>query len=195
MRLVLAALAAMMLLGACSPEYNWREIPAPEHGYVVMLPAKPASMTRVIHLRELEVSMTMQGARAGGASFTVAAAQLPDDAPATREAALASMRAAMVRNIAGAERVSSPSKVSVTDASGAVCERVDAWRIEADGRMREQATTMFAGFAARGARVYQWVVLGEAPDPEQARTFLESFRLIGCGASGTPVPGPASQPR
>lgn len=182
MRLVLAALAAMVLLGACSPEFNWREIRSSEHGYAVMLPAKPASMTRVIQLRELQVSMAMQGARAGGASFTVAAAQLPDDAPATREAALASMRAAMVRNIAGIERVSARSKVKLTDANGAVCESVDAWRIEADGKMRAQAATMLAGFAARGARAYQWVVLGEAPDPEQARTFLESFRLIGCGS-------------
>lgn len=57
----MAALAAV-LLGACSPEYNWREVRAADQGYVVMLPGKPASMTRTIQLDGLEVPMTMQGA-------------------------------------------------------------------------------------------------------------------------------------
>ena len=37
---------------------------------------------------------------------------------------------------------------------------------------------MHAAFAARGARAWQWVVLGPAPDAEQARTFVASFRLL-----------------
>lgn len=181
MKLVLAALAAMLLLGACSPEYNWREVRSREHGYAVMLPARPASMTRQIRLRGFEVTMAMQGARAGGAAFTVAAAALPDDSRATREEAVASMRAAMVRNIAGTERASAAAKVDVVDAGGAACGRLDASRIEVHGRMREERVAMHAGFVAHGARAYQWVVLGGAPDPEQVRTFLDSFRLTDCG--------------
>lgn len=181
MRLVLAALAAIVLLCACSPEYNWREIRSPEQGYAVMLPARPASMTRQVRLRGFDVTMAMQGARAGGAMFTVAAAALPDDSQATREEALASMRAAMVRNIEGSERASSAVAVNVVDANGAACGRVEASRIEAEGKIREGSATMHAGFVARGARAYQWVVLGSAPDPEQVRTFLDSFRLTDCG--------------
>ena len=54
-------------------------------------------------------------------------------------------------------------------------------RIEVHGRMREERVAMHAGFVAHGARAYQWVVLGGAPDPEQVRTFLDSFRLTDCG--------------
>ncbi|MCL4745474.1 MAG: hypothetical protein KJZ83_08670 [Burkholderiaceae bacterium] len=178
MRLVLAALAASLLLVACSPEYNWREIRAPEHGYAVMLPGKPATMTRGIRLGEVEVSMTMQGARAGGASFTVATALLPDDSPTSRENAVAAMRVAMVRNIAGAERAVSPVTVEVVDAGGQRRAHVGATQIEASGTIRERAVTMLAGFVASGARAHQWVALGGALDREQARTFLDSFRLI-----------------
>ncbi len=178
MRLVLAALAASLPLVACSPEYNWREIRSPEHGYAVMLPGKPATMKRGIRLGELEVSMAMQGARAGGASFTVATALLPDDSPASREKALAAMRTAMVRNIAGTERAASSTTVGVFDGNGQRLDRVGATRIEARGTVRDETVTMLAGFVARGARAHQWVALGAALDGDEAQTFLESFRLL-----------------
>ncbi len=54
MRVVTAALAAILLAG-CAPEYNWREVRSAEQGYLVMLPGKPASMTRRILLGESEV--------------------------------------------------------------------------------------------------------------------------------------------
>lgn len=181
MRLATAALAAI-LLAACAPEYNWREVRSPEHGYLAMLPGKPASMTRRILLGEVEVPMSMQGARAGENSFTVAVAELPDAEPATREAARSAMRAGMLRNIAGTERAARNATVQVVDASGAAVGREPALRIEAEGSAQGKPMRMFAGFAARGSRAYQWVVLGPQPDPEQARTFLDSFRLVRTGS-------------
>ncbi len=180
MRLLTAALAAT-LLSACSPEYNWREVHSADGDYRVMLPDKPASMTRTIRLEDLQVPMTMQGARVGETAFTVAVAELPDALPATREKALAAMRAAMVRNIAGTERSSASGKVSVIDPSGAARGAEAAMRIDADGSAQGKAVTMLAGFAARGARAYQWVVLGPGIDREQAQVFLDSFRLVEAG--------------
>lgn len=177
----MAALAAF-LLAACAPEYNWREVRALEHGYQVMLPGKPAAMTRRILLGEVEVSMSMQGARAGENAFTVAVAELPDAQAATRLAAQAAMRAGMLRNIAGTERSAQPVTVQVVDASGAALGREQALRIEADGSAQGQPVRMLAGFTARGSRAWQWVVLGPQPDPEQARTFLDSFRLVQTGS-------------
>jgi len=178
--LATAALAASLLSG-CAPEYNWREVPGPDRSYRVMLPGKPASMTRRIRLEDLEVSMTMQGAQVGQTSFTVAVASLPDDRPETREKARAAMRAGMLRNIAGTERSVQPATVQVVDAAGAALGQEPAVRIEADGTANGGTMQMMAGFTARGARAYQWVVVGPQPVREQAQTFLDSFRLLQAG--------------
>lgn len=176
MRFLLAALAAL-LTAACAPDFNWREVRSPEQGYLVMLPGKPAEMTRTIRLQALEVPMTMKGARVGDVSFTVAVARLPDDSPATREAALAAMRAGMLANIGGTEREAAPVQVQLVDAGGAARGEVPGVRVVAAGRAQDRAVEMRAGFAGREDLAYQWVVLGPALDDEQARTFLDSFRL------------------
>ena len=177
MRFASAALAAF-LLAACAPEYNWREVRSSEHGYLVMLPGKPASMTRTILLEETEVPMTMQGARVDETAFTVAVATLPDDRPITREKAQAAMRAGMVRNIGGTERVADARDVTVVDASGVTQGRVPGVRVEADGSAQGKAMTMLAGFTSRGTRAYQWVAVGPDVRREEALTFLDSFRLL-----------------
>lgn len=177
MKIIMAALAAL-LLGACSPEYNWRELRSAEGGHLVMLPAKPASMTRDIHLEEMPVSMAMQGARVGKTSFTVAVATLPDDSEATRAKAVAAMRAGMLRNIAGVEKSVRSVPVPLVDFGGAPVGTLPGTRVDAEGEVKGEPVTMSAGFVARSNRAWQWVVLGPAPDPEQVATFLDSFRLV-----------------
>ena len=177
MRLLLAVLAAF-LATACSPDYNWREVRSPEQGYLVMLPDKPATMTRTIRLEALEVPMTMQGARVGETSFTVAVAQLPSDDAAVRSAALAAMRSGMLNNIGGTERKSAVVRVPVVDGAGAPLAEEAGVEVAADGKARDQAISMRARFVGRGDRAYQWVVLGAELDDEQVRTFLDSFRLM-----------------
>jgi hypothetical protein len=50
-------------LAGCSPEHDWREIRPDEGGFMVTLPAKPAKLTRPIHLESLKLDMTMHGAQ------------------------------------------------------------------------------------------------------------------------------------
>lgn len=173
----MAVLAAAMLLAACSPEHDWREVRAEDAGYAVMLPAKPATMTRPIHLETMRVDMSMQGAQAGGVSYTVGAVRLPDGEPATRERALAAMRAAMVRNIGGTERTARPIVVAMIDATGRQVGTAEGVEVEAVGRMRDGEAVLLARFVGVGARAWQAVVLGPRPDREQAALFLDSFRL------------------
>jgi len=172
------AVAALLALGACSPDYNWREIREPAAGFHVMLPDKPASMSRAIDLDGLPVTMSMTGARIDDIAFTVGAVQLPDEQPATREKAMAAMRTAMVRNIAGRQTAQSEVEVPVLDAGGGTLGRQPAMRIEAIGRAYDQDAQMAAEFVARGRRAWQIVVLGPGVPPEQARLFLDSFRIV-----------------
>jgi len=172
------ALACTLLLSACAPDYNWREIRPSGEGYAVMLPGKPASMSRPINLDGLAVTMAMSGARVDDRSFTVGMVVLPDAEPATRERARAAMRAAMVRNIAGWETAAAEVRVPVIDAAGRGVASEGAARIEAAGRVADRPAHMQAQFTARGRRAWQAVVIGPAADPEQAQQFLDSFRIL-----------------
>jgi len=174
----LAAIVVSALLAACSPEHDWREIRAEESGLSVALPAKPATLTRRIELDGLQVDMTMIGAQARGIAYTVGTVTLPDADGAARERALATMRAAMVRNIAGTERVSRPVTMMLVDAAGQPVGTVSGIEIEAAGRMRDREATLIARFVGVGASAWQAVVLGTDPDREQATTFLESLKLV-----------------
>ena len=171
-----AAAVAVALLAACSPEFNWREVHAPDDDYRVMLPGKPASMTRDIRLENLSVPMTMQGARVDESSFTVAVAKLPDGEAGTRETALAAMRAGMLRNIAATSEKVTHTTVTLVDAAGVARGRAPALRVDAQGSVNGKPAQMIAGFASLGTRAYQWVVIGSATPAEQVSTFIESVR-------------------
>ena len=159
LRRLLPALLATSLLAACNPTYNWREYASQEGAYKVLFPAKPATFTRPVDLDGLRVDMTMTAAEVEGVTFAVGSAVAPD--PVRARAALPAMRLALLRNIGADE------KVFHEDA------RVDA--LGAGGRplpLRLQGR-----FEARGARVYQAIVLGPpgAAPPEQVEQFLSSF--------------------
>lgn len=174
-----AGLAALALAAAaCTPTWNWREVRPSGGGYAVLLPGKPASASRPIDLDGLPVTMTMTGARVGETMFTVGAVQLPDGAPATREKATAAMRTAMVRNIGGRESAHAGLALAVLDAGGREVARQPGVRIDAEGRVGDRPMHLAAQFVARGDRAWQAVVMGREADPEHARQFLDSFRIV-----------------
>lgn len=175
--LIPAMLACLAALAGCAPRYDWREIRANEDRYLAMMPAKPDRMTRQIELDGMKVSMTMQGARIDGVAFIVGAAALPDASVEVRERAISAMRVAMVRNIAGRELSAQAVAVPVIDGSGRATGSAPGWRIEAAGRAGEGEVAMMAVFASRDGRAWQAVVLGPAPDRDQAKTFLDGFRV------------------
>jgi hypothetical protein len=174
----LALAACAPALTACAPDYNWREIRPPATGYAVMLPGKPASMSRPIDLDGLAVTMAMSGARVGEQSFTVGVVVLPDAQAATRAKAGAAMRVAMVRNIAGRERIAAEAAVPVVDPAGRPVATQAGVRIEASGQHGDRALHLSALFVARGNRAWQAVVLGPEPDRAHAQVFTDSFRIL-----------------
>jgi hypothetical protein len=164
----LSLVLASVLLGACSPKYNWRDYASPDAPYRVMFPAKPASFTRTIDLGGMQVSMTMTAADVDGATFAVGTAEAPDEAQA--RTALRAMMQALLRNIGVAD---GQGKFHA-DASGKAVGEVDA-----AGRANGMPVHLVGHFEARGKRVYQVIVLdkGHAVPPEQVEQFLTSFTL------------------
>ncbi|QDZ29229.1 hypothetical protein FAY22_15420 [Noviherbaspirillum sp. UKPF54] len=164
-----AGIACALLLLACSPKFDWREVHDSGIPFSILLPAKPTTSARQIDLDGLPVTMTMTAAEAGDVLFAVGSAEMPD--PAAAERALVAMKTALTRNIGGSirrELASSP---------GAVPATLD---IEAVGAPRngEQPRLLVARFVAVGKRVYQLVVVGQEKSvPREAvDTFLTSFK-------------------
>lgn len=163
--------ALICLLLACTPKFDWREVQGAGAPYSVMLPAKPASQTRPINLDGMQVKMTMTAAEAGGMTFAVGTAELPDAAAAQN--ALAVMKTALVRNIDGMVRHEKP--VTVNPASAAIEIDVIGTPSKAtDGQPR----VLLARFIARDRRIYQLVATGgeQAVSQEAVDTFFTSFK-------------------
>ena len=157
----MAVVACAAVLAACSPKFDWREVRGTSAPFVVLLPAKPATHTRSVNLDGISVDMTMTAADAGGVTFAVGTAELPDAAQAQH--ALTAMKTALVRNIGGTvrkETTPSPGTVEV-EAAGT------------DSRL------LLARFIARDKRIYQVIAVGKesALPPEAAETFFTSFKL------------------
>jgi len=176
-----ACLIAACLTTACAPDYNWREIRPDGDGFAVTLPGKPATMTRTVRLDAYELPMTMHGARVGEVAFTAAVVKLPADDAGARDRVLAAMQAGMLQNIGAADARRETGALELKDPAGALVARVPVVRIEATGKAQGAPVTMMAGFAAQGARAWQWMVIGPAPEREHAATFLDSFRLVAAG--------------
>lgn len=171
-------LAGVMGLAACSPEFDWREVRGDDTRVLMMLPGKPAILTRSVNLDGMTVEMTLQGARVGELSYTVGSVKLPDALAATRERALAAMQSAMVRNIGGSPKAVRQVAIPLVDAGGARVGSVPGVEVEASGRMRDTEVTLLARFVSLDGRAWQAVVLGPKPDPEQSALFMESFRVV-----------------
>ena len=165
-------------VSACSPEFNWREARSIEQGFMVLLPGRPASMSREIDLDGLRVTMTMTGARVDRALFTVGAVQLDSDDAALRDRALSAMRIAMLRNIGAEPRAGAAMRVGLIDGAGASLGAVDAIAVEAQGTASGEPVVLQAVFAARRDRLWQAVAITPPAQSAQARTMIESFKVI-----------------
>ena len=182
-RAVLAAFAATLLLIACAPEYDWRDVRGPGGDYWVQLPARPATMTRRIHLEGLEVEMTMHGARVGERAFTVALVPLPapdvEAAGMTPERILAAMREQMLRNIGAPP--SSPTQavpVRLVDADGREVGKTQLQAVNVRGTGTHANLELYGRFGLFQGHALQIVGIGPQLDRQQTEHFLDSLRLV-----------------
>jgi phosphate starvation-inducible protein PhoH len=158
----LIALLAALALSACSPQYNWRDYRSADAPYSVMFPDKPDTHTREIDLNGLKVKMLMTAVQVDGATYAVGTGEAPDAGQA--QAALASMKTALIKNIGA-----TITKETVTSA-------ID---IEATGTQNGKPMLLHGHFVARDKRFYQVIAVGpkQAMSAEQTEMFMSSFKL------------------
>jgi hypothetical protein len=168
------ALAAAALLAACSPTFNWREVPIAESGLTALLPCKADRADRAVPLGAESVKVDMTGCEAGGATFAVAHASA--NGPAQAEAWLAAWRTAT------RGQLGEPGEAQVAE-SPAMLQRATAMpaplRLEA--RKPGAAPVQILWFAQSQkdgtVALYQATVLGTPSSAEASKTFFEGLRL------------------
>lgn len=154
------AIAAAGILSACSPRFDWRDYRGASAGYSALFPGKPASLTRMVELDGLRVAMSMTAAEVDGTTFAVGSAALAT--PAQAQAALLAMKTAMLNNIG----------------AGVTRAQAEGMEIEAVGTDKGRRMLLVGRFIARGARVYQVIVLGpeQSIERDSVDTFMSSFK-------------------
>lgn len=168
----------LVMLSGCSPPFNWRESRPEAQGFVVLMPARTAQMSREIDLDGVRVTMIMTGARVESSLFTVGMVELAQDAISERDRVLGAMRAGMLRNLAASTTAERAVELPVIDASGRTLAHTPALRLEAQGLAGGERVRMVALFVARGNRLWQAVAIEPAPGGDPSATMIDSFRLL-----------------
>lgn len=158
----LLSTTAILMLLACSPQFDWREVRGNDAPFRVLMPAKPASFSRDMQLAGLTLNMQMTAADAAGVNFAVGSVRLDDlgKAGVVAEA----MKDGMLKNIHGqvTQVASSPDGI-----------------VEMQGKLPDgEVVTMAARFIIRGPRVYQVIAIGPAKKLKQdvIDTYMSSFK-------------------
>jgi hypothetical protein len=173
-RFAALAAAAALALAACSPTFNWREVPVGDDGLVALLPCKPDRASRGLPLGSESVAVDMAGCEAGGATFAIAHARAASAAQA--ETWLRAWQAATRQQLGGApttESAASVPRAAPTPASARLATAAPA----TDRKAPHLQVLWFAAHGPGGWALYQATVLGAPSAAEASQTFFEGLRL------------------
>jgi len=177
---------ALAALAACSPTFNWREVPVGDAGLVALLPCKPDRASRQLPLGAESVAVEMVGCEAGDATFAVASAHAAD---ATQAGSwMHAWQAATRSQLAGIRITESAATLPRAAASptAARLDTPDPAPPKRDGSSPSTAESATAPmhvlwFAQRDSdgsvTLYQATVLGKPSSAEARSTFFEGLRL------------------
>ncbi len=179
--LSIAAVAALLtlVLTACSPTFNWREVRPDNTRLSVLLPCKPDKAQKIVPLGGQPTVLARLGCDAGGATFAVAVADLGDAAKAAP--VLAQWQSLTLANMKADPGV---TKVVPFKLPGASAESAPLL-VNALGQRADGAAVMGrAAYFAQGSQVFQVVMYagttkrdGGPQAVEVAETFFASLRF------------------
>jgi hypothetical protein len=166
----MAGLAGVLLL-ACAPALDWREVRPAASGIALWFPCRPDSHARQVQLGPDSVRMELHACTAAGTTWALAFADMGD--PARVGPALLELHSAAVKNIAAPEQKSLAFKLEGATPNPA------SRRVQLQGRMPDgRAVTEQVAVFARGTRVLQLIALGVKLDTEAADSFFGSVRVL-----------------
>ncbi|MBS0344358.1 MAG: hypothetical protein JSS56_27970 [Proteobacteria bacterium] len=177
-RAVLVAGTAALAAAACSPTFNWREVPVGgDAELVALLPCKPDRAERDLRLGSQPVAVRMIGCEAGGATFAVAQAGASDAMQA--QSWMAAWQSQARAQWAGSSIDERPATVPRAAAVPAPLQFAASGQAAAEKRPGQQVRQLWFAHQQRNGTVslYQATVLGAPSAPEAVQTFFEGMRL------------------
>lgn len=168
-------LSALLMLGACSPTFNWRELRPEGTPLQALMPCKPETATRAVPLDGgAPTELHMHSCDTGGLTFALAWVELGDAARVP--AALSGWRRASL----GAVRVD-PARVDEPAAqwNAAVPGATQTLGLAAQGTDHQgRPVQMRAVHFVRGTQVYQAAIYGPAlNDAGVTSAFFDGLKL------------------
>lgn len=188
-----AGVVALMLL-ACSPTFNWRDVPLQGTLLQAQMPCKPERAERQVPLTEAGATLRLLSCETGGLTFALAWADVPADPgqPQVQAQALdnwqqagwASLRlppVAAVGTSASAPTVpTAPTALPAGWTAWAVdlprAQHLRAWQGEGRNHQGQVVAARQLYFSHAGA-VYQAAVYGPRIDTATVAPFFEALRL------------------
>jgi hypothetical protein len=166
----LISLVALLLLCACSPTLDWREV-RPEGARVVALfPCKPSNDARMVTLDGVRVRMVLLACQAGDTTWALVMADMAD--PQRVASALVALREASAANLGAPPQVLGPMTLS------GMPPNAQSQRVRFSGKLPGgEPKTMETGFFADGTWVFQATAMGARLSREAVDTFFDSLKL------------------
>ena len=182
------ALTLPLMLAACSPSFNWREVRPANTRLSLLLPCKPDKAQKMVPLGGQPTALNMLGCDAGGATFAVAVADLGDRGDASQVTSvlavwqnltLANMKAPLPGAPSAAPSIppSQPTQKLALKLPGADLQP-PAVLLKASGLRADGTRVMgHAAYFSQGAQVFQVVLYADTLSPEVSETFFSSLKF------------------
>ena len=163
-------LPLLILLQACSPSLNWREVRLAGGELKAMLPCKPDQAQRRQSLAGYEIELNMIGCEAGGALYAISAAEL--GTPAQAQQVQAQWQTNLLATLQAQGGIRQAYAIRGANA------QPEALQLQASGRTEDgRALTVQAVWFMRGTRLYHAAVYAERLSTEMSEPFFSGMEL------------------
>jgi len=168
------ALSLLMLLLACSPALNWRNVRIDDMSLQAGLPCKPDRAVRQVAWGGRVIDMKLVGCEARGAMWTIAAVALPQNMSVSeglaqwRQVTLAHLRS----DEAAGQSFVPPGALEVPQSA-----RLHVPGKSPDGASLEVDLAWFARVSSGGAILYQAAIYAPVREAEGVETFLSGLHF------------------
>lgn len=161
-----------VLLAACSPALNWRDVQPDDTALTLLLPCKPDVAQQTVPMGGVSTQLTIQGCDAGGATFAVAVADVGSASQVVR--ALGQWESVTLAGIKANARDARRDPAKIPGAAGSPAPvLVRALGQRADG----SAIYSHALYFAHGTQVFQVLMLASTIAPEAEDMFFSNVKL------------------
>lgn len=158
-----------LLLQACSPSLNWRDVRLDQTSLLALFPCKPERAARTVSLGGQTLTLNLLACDAGDAKFALAYAD--SNAAESTAALLAQWREVTLANMrAGATQ---DTRVALKGATGSTATGVLANGVRPDKR----AVVLQALWFASGTHIFQASVYSDVARTQVAETYFAGLRL------------------